>query len=72
MGEGYAREQECQLVTDRYPNATTASETVKRAFADVAPVAAELILTGRPVPKMGIRVRLTENLLVQPSGGADQ
>jgi hypothetical protein len=65
--EGYAREQKCQLVTDRYPYATVASETVKKACAEIAPVAAELILTGQPVAKMSSRVLLTENLLVQSS-----
>ena len=65
--DGYALEQKCQLVTDRDPCATVASETVKKACADVAPVAAELILTGQPVPKMCGRVRLTENLLVRSS-----
>jgi hypothetical protein len=69
LGEGYAREQKCQLVADRYSNATTASESVKRAFEDAAPIAATLILRGQSFPKTDIRIRLTENLLVQPSGG---
>jgi len=69
-GEGYAREQKCQLVADRQPYATIASESVKNACDDGALVAATLILAGQSAPKTNSRVRLTENLLVRPSSGA--
>jgi hypothetical protein len=69
-GEGYAREQKCRLVADRHPNASIASESVKKAFDDCALVAATLILDGRPAPRISDRVLVSENLLVQPSGGA--
>ena len=67
--EAYAREQQCQLIADRHPYATVASETVKRVCSDEAPVAARLVLAGQSAPKTG-RVQLTENLLVQPRSGA--
>ena len=67
-GEGYAREQKCRLVADRHPDATIASESVKKAFDAGALVAAAMILAGQSVPKMS-SVRLTENLLAQPSSG---
>jgi hypothetical protein len=67
LGEGYAREQKCQLVTDRHPCATIASESVKKAFDDGALEAATLIMAGQSAPKTNNRVRLTENLLVQSS-----
>jgi hypothetical protein len=67
-GEGYAREQKCRLVADRHPDATIASESVKKAFDAGALVAAAMVLAGQSVPKMS-SVRLTENLLAQPSGG---
>jgi len=68
-GEGYAREQKCQLVTDRHPCATVSSESVKKAFDDGALEAATMILAGQSVPKTNSRVRLTEDLLVQSSSG---
>jgi hypothetical protein len=68
--EGYAREQKCQLVADRHPNATIASESVKKACNDGALIAATLILAGQSAPKTNSRIRLTENLLVQPNSGA--
>jgi hypothetical protein len=67
-GEGYAREQKCQLVADRHPDATIASESVKKAFDAGSLVAAAMILAGLSVPKMS-SVRLNENLLAQPSSG---
>lgn len=69
-GERYAREQKCQLVVDRHPDATDASKSVEKACNDGAPAAASLILSGQSAPKTGNRVRLSENLLVQPTGGA--
>lgn len=68
-GEGYVREQKCQLIADRHPYAIIASESVKKACDDGALEAATLILAGQPAPKANSRVRLTENLLVQPGGG---
>jgi hypothetical protein len=67
-GEGYAREQKCRLVADRRWYATIASESVKKAFDDGAPVAATLILASQSVPKTDSRVQLTENL-VRPTSG---
>lgn len=69
-GEGYAREQKCQLVADRHPCATVASESVKTACNDGASVAATLILSGQPAPKANPRVQLSENLLAQHTSGA--
>jgi hypothetical protein len=68
-GERYAHEQRCQLVADRHPNATIASQSVKNACDDGAPVAAKLIVAGQSAPNTNSRVRLTENLFVQPSSG---
>jgi hypothetical protein len=69
-GEGYVREQKCQLIADRHPSATIASDSVKAAFDASAPIAAKLILTGQATPKANGRVQLTENLLAPPNGGA--
>jgi len=69
-GEGYAREQKCQLVADRHPNASIASEYVREACVDGALVAATLILGGRPAPRISNRVLASENLLAEPSSGA--
>jgi len=69
-GEGYAREQKCRLVADRHPNASIASESVKKAFDDCALVAATLILDGRPAPRISDRVLVSENLLPQSRSGA--
>jgi hypothetical protein len=71
-GEGYAREQKCRLVACRHPYATVASESVKKACNDSAPVAATLILTGQSAPKANKRVRLSEDLLAQRTSGAGQ
>lgn len=68
-GEGYAREQRCQLIADRHPHATVASESVKKACSEVASAAAELILAGRPAPRTSGRIGLAENLLAQSSKG---
>ncbi len=68
--EAYAREQQCQLIADRHPYATTASETVKKVCNDGAPVAAKLVLAGQSAPKTKGRIQLTENLLAQPRTGA--
>lgn len=70
-GEGYAREQKCQLVADRHPNATIASESVKRAFYEGAMAAASLILAGQPAVNTNNRLQLTENLLGPPTSGAN-
>jgi hypothetical protein len=69
LGEGYVREQKCQLVADRHPQATIASESVKTAFNGGALEAAVLILADRPAPKAIDRVRLTDDLLAPPSSG---
>jgi hypothetical protein len=71
-GDAYAREQRCQLIAERHPNATIVSESVKKACDDGAPDAAALILAGRPFPKANNHVRLTEDLLAQASGGGGQ
>jgi hypothetical protein len=68
-GEGYVREQKCQLIADRHPSATSASESVRKAFDEGSPVAARLILAGQSVAKTGNRVQLTENLLGLSVGG---
>jgi hypothetical protein len=70
-GEAYSREQRCQLIAERHPNATIVSECAKKA-CDGAPDAAALILAGRPFPKANNQVRLTEDLLVQATGGGGQ
>ena len=68
-GEGYAREQKCQLVADRHPYATIASESVKKACGDGALIAARLILDGQSAPPIHSRVRVTDNLLPQLASG---
>ena len=68
--EGYSREQTSQLIADRHPNATAASESFKKACNDAVPTAAALILAGQPAPRTDTRVRLSENLLAQPASGA--
>src|SRR5215469_5683592 len=39
-GEDYSREQKCQLIVDRHPQASIASEALKRACVEAAPIAA--------------------------------
>lgn len=68
--EGYGREQKCQLIADRHPYATAASESFQKACDDGALRAASLVLAGQPVSKANRRVRLSENLLAQPMNGA--
>jgi hypothetical protein len=70
--DAYVREQRCQLIAERHPNATIVSESVKKACDDGALDAAALILAGRPFPEANNHVRLTEDLLVQASGGGGQ
>ncbi len=66
---GYTQEQKCQLIADRHPYATAASESFKKACNDSAPVAATLVLAGQPAPKANNRVQLSENLLAQSTRG---
>jgi hypothetical protein len=68
--EGYAREQRCQLIADRDPIASLASESFKKACTDGALIAAGLILHNRPAPTHSIRVSPSENLLAQANSGA--
>jgi hypothetical protein len=69
-GERYSGEQKCQLIVERHPEASIASEAVKRACVGAAPIAARRILDGQPAPRINDRVRVDEDLLVQHSGGA--
>lgn len=68
-GEGYAREQKCQLVADRHPYATIASESVRKACNEGAPIAATIVMAGEAIPRANNRVQLSENLLSQPTNG---
>jgi hypothetical protein len=61
-GENYNRELKRKLITDRCPNASIVSAAVKAAFDEAALPAAELILQGRPAPRIENRVRLNEDL----------
>lgn len=70
LGDGYVREQKCQLIADRHPSATVASGSVKTAFDAGAPIAAKLILAGQATPRASGRVQLTENLLAPSRSGA--
>ena len=69
-GERYSVEQKCQLIVERHPDASIASEAVRRACVEAAPIAARRILDGQPAPRINDRVRVDEDLLVQHSGGA--
>jgi hypothetical protein len=69
LGESYAREQQCTLIADRDPDASIVLASVARAFDEAAPIAARLVLNGEAAPRVSDRVRLDENLLVQPSSG---
>jgi hypothetical protein len=68
-GERYSRDQKCQLIADRHPNASIIAKSVKKAFAEGAPIVAKRILGGQPASQNKDRVRLNENLL-QPSSEA--
>ncbi len=69
-GDSYVREQKCQLIADRHPAATMASDSVKKAWDEAAPIAAAVILNGDRGPRNDNRVRLDEDLLARPSSGA--
>jgi hypothetical protein len=69
-GEGYVREQKCQLVADCHPAATMAADSVERAWNEAILVAATVVLNGDRMPRTANRVRLDENLLARPNGGA--
>jgi len=69
-GEGYAREQRCQLIADRHAAANVASANVKTACDESALVAATLILSGESAPRIDHRVQLSENLLTGQNSGA--
>jgi hypothetical protein len=70
-GDGYAREQKCQLVADRQAYATIASESLRKACHDASLLAANKILRGESISRTSNRVQLSENLLAQPTPGAD-
>jgi hypothetical protein len=70
-GEGYVREQKCQLISDRHPRTTLASESAKRAFHEASLIAAALILDGQAAPRDRDRVELGDNLLSPQSSGAN-
>ncbi len=69
-GGNYAREQKCQLIADRHPAATAASDCVERACNEAVLVAATVVLNCDRMPRADNRVRLDENLLARPNGGA--
>ena len=68
--DAYLREQRCQLVADRCPDATKASASVQKACDEALLVAATFIFDGCSPPKVSQRPMLTENLLAQPRPGA--
>lgn len=67
LGESYTLEQKCKLITDRHPDASIVLGSVKRAFDEAAPIAARVVLDGEAATRVSDRVRLDENLLIQPS-----
>ena len=69
-GDGYAREQTCQLIADRHAAASLAPASVRTACNDGALVAAVLILSGDPAPRVDHRVGLNENLVAPHESGA--
>jgi hypothetical protein len=69
-GESYSREQKCQLIADRHPDASIASGSVRKACDEGALTAARRILEGQHAPQGNNRVRVDEDLLVRPSSGA--
>jgi hypothetical protein len=68
--ERHAREQICQLIADRHPEASIASAAVKNACDEAALTAASRILEGQSPLQISDRVRVDENLLVRPGSGA--
>jgi hypothetical protein len=68
--ERHSREQICQLIADRQPEASIASAAVKEACDQGALTAARRILAGGPSSQVSDRVRIDEDLLVRPGSGA--
>jgi len=69
-GESYSREQKCQLIADRHPDASIASGSVRKACDEGALIAARRILEGQHAPQGNNRVRVDEDLLVRRSNEA--
>ena len=72
LSDGYAREQKSQLIVDRHPDASRASESFRAACNDGASIAAQLILDRLPAPQIANRVLASENLLAPRSDGVRQ
>jgi hypothetical protein len=71
LGESYAREQSSQLIADRHPSASIASESFRNACNQAVPTVTAQILDGQSSPRTSSRVRLDENPLSPPASGGN-